>query len=83
MKGMARAFYLIGVEDDGNQLGLPESDLQESLQTLKFMAEQVGCDMVVRQLFAGEKGVTAEVLMRRRERMTVDVVQVMVCRSRK
>lgn len=77
-EGNDEAFYLIGVEDNGNQLGLNESDLQESLKNLQFIADQVGCEMMVRQLYAGEQGTTAEVYMRRRERITVDVVQVSV-----
>lgn len=77
-EGNDEAFYLIGVEDNGNQLGLSDEDLQESLKNLQFIADQVGCDMVVRRLFAGEQGTTAEVHMRRRERVTVDVVQVNV-----
>ena len=77
-EGNDEAFYLIGVEDNGNQLGLNESDLQESLRNLQFIADQVGCEMTVRQLFAGEQGTTAEVHMRRKQRITVDVVQVNV-----
>lgn len=77
-EGNDEAIYLIGVEDNGNQLGLSEADLQESLKNLQFIADQVGCEMMVRQLYAGEQGTTAEVHMRRRERMTVEVVQVNV-----
>jgi GTPase len=77
-EGNDEAYYLIGVEDNGNQLGLSDEDLQESLQNLQFIADQVGCEMLVQQLYAGEQGTTAEVHMRRRERMTIDVVQVSV-----
>jgi GTPase len=77
-EGNDEAFYLIGVEDNGNQLGLSDEDLQESLKNLQFIADQVGCEMMVQQLYAGEQGTTAEVYMRRRERLTVEVVQVNV-----
>jgi GTPase len=77
-EGNDEAFYLIGVEDNGNQLGLNDEDLQESLRNLQFIADQVGCEMMVQQLYAGEQGTTAEVYMRRRERLTVEVVQVNV-----
>lgn len=77
-EGNDEAFYLIGVEDNGNQLGLSDEDLQESLRNLQFIADQVGCEMMVQQLYAGEQGTTAEVYMRRRERLTVEVVQVNV-----
>jgi GTPase len=55
-EGNDEAVYLIGVEDNGNQLGLSESDLQESLKNLKYMADQVGCEMQIKELYAGEKG---------------------------
>jgi len=77
-EGNDTAVYLIGVEDDGNQLGISEDDLKESLRNLKFMADQVGCEMSIKQLFAGEQGVTAEVHMRRLTRLTVDTCQVNV-----
>jgi len=77
-EGNDEAFYLIGVEDNGNQLGLNDADLQESLRNLQFIADQVGCEMTVRQLYAGVQGTTAEVHMRRRQRITVDVVHVNV-----
>mmetsp|Transcript_25713 Transcript_25713/g.28040 ORF Transcript_25713/g.28040 Transcript_25713/m.28040 type:complete len:740 (+) Transcript_25713:101-2320(+) len=77
-EGNNEAIYHIGVEDDGNALGLSDSDMNESLKTLQYMADQVGCDMCVRQLYAGEQGLTAEVVMTRRERLTVDTIHLTV-----
>lgn len=77
-EGNGVAFYQLGVEDNGNPLGLSKGELQESLQNLKFMADEVGCEIAVCQLLAGERGVTAEVQMKRRERLTISTAQVMV-----
>jgi GTPase len=66
------AIYHIGVEDSGKSLGLSEPEMNESLKNLQMIADLAGCDMCVRQLYAGEKGLTAEVVMTRRERLTVD-----------
>eukprot|EP01036_Dinobryon_divergens_P026764 gene26764-35450_t len=74
-EGNDSAVYLIGVEDNGNQLGISDEELKESLRNLKYMADQVGCEMIVKQLFAGEQGVTAEIHMRRKTRLTVDTCQ--------
>lgn len=71
-EGNNEAIYHIGVEDDGTQLGLNESDLKESLRNLQYMADQTSCEMIVRQLYAGEMGLTAEVVMKRKERSTID-----------
>jgi elongation factor 1-alpha len=70
------AYYLIGVEDNGNQLGISEEEMNESLSNLKYIADQVDSDMSVVQFFSGAKGITAEVLIRRRQRRLVRVSQV-------
>eukprot|EP01038_Epipyxis_sp_PR26KG_P012545 gene12545-16824_t len=77
-EGNGIAFYLIGVEDNGNQLGLTDADLEESLGNLRYMAQQAGCDMSIKQLFSGSQGITAEVQMKRRERLTLNVEQLSV-----
>jgi GTPase len=78
-EGNGEAFYLIGVEDNGNQLGLTDAELKESLRNLQFMADQVGCEMSVRQMFTAVRGVTAEVHMKRKERQTVSITQMAIC----
>ncbi len=77
-EGNDEAVYHIGVEDDGTQLGLNESDLRESLRNLQYMADQASCEMIVRQLYAGEIGLTAEVEMKRRERSSIDATHLSV-----
>ena len=77
-EGCDEAVYEIGVEDDGNPLGLSPEDLEESLINLKRMADSVGCDMTVQQFLEGEVGVTARVLLRRTERLLIAPVQVQV-----
>lgn len=77
-EGDNEAIYHIGVEDDGHPLGLEESEMEESLKTLQIMADATDCDMFVRQLYAGEQGLTAEVVMRRRERTSIDTSQLHV-----
>ena len=52
--------------------------MSESLKTLQYMAEQADCEMIVRQLYAGEKGITAEVVMKRRERLTLETNQLYI-----
>lgn len=49
------ALYEIGVSDDGVLVGLTSDELEESLETLKLMAESLGCVMkVTRRLVVGE-----------------------------
>jgi GTPase len=49
-EGNDEAIYQIGVEDDGNPLGLSESDMEESLSNLSKMASVVGCSLTIRQV---------------------------------
>jgi len=77
-EGNDEAYYHIGVEDNGHPLGLTTEDLQQSLQTLQFMAEKANCEMIIQKLFAGEAGITAEVLMKRKLRSALDSHQVTV-----
>jgi GTPase len=71
-EGNDEAIYQIGVEDDGNPLGLSEPDMEESLTNLSKMAAEVGCSFTIKQLLAGQVGLTAEVVLRRLERQMVD-----------
>jgi len=49
------ALYEIGVADDGTFVGLAEDELEESLQTLKFMASSLGCIVsVLKKVAVGE-----------------------------
>ena len=77
-EGCDEAVYEIGVEDDGNPLGLSSEDMEESLVNLKRMADSVGCDMTVQHFLEGEIGTTAKVLLKRTERLLVAPVQVQV-----
>ncbi len=77
-EGNNEAFYHIGVEDNGNSLGISESEMNESLEVLKFMAEKTECEMTVRQIFTAEQGLTAEVMMKRKERATINRQQIRI-----
>lgn len=49
------ALYEIGVSDDGILVGLTQDELEESLETLKLMASNLGCVMrVTRMLVVGD-----------------------------
>ena len=40
-EGNGQAFYQIGVEDNGNPLGLDDEEMRESLGTLFYMARNL------------------------------------------
>lgn len=46
-EGFGEAIYDIGVSDNGSLVGLDETDLRDSLATLKRMANELGADISV------------------------------------
>lgn len=77
-EGNNEAVYQIGVEDDGNPLGLSSEELNESLMNLRKMADANNCSMIIQQYLKGEIGITAKVLLKRKERLKLGPVQVSV-----
>ncbi len=47
------AYYHIGVEDDGNPLGITDCDLKASLQTLEAMAKETECEVRLHDVSKG------------------------------
>ena len=60
-EGNGQAFYQIGVEDNGNPLGLNEDEMKESLGTLFFMARNLNAELMVTKVKIGIDGHIAEV----------------------
>ena len=46
-EGAGEALYDLGVDDDGTVFGLSECEMEESVATLKRMAEAIECDVSV------------------------------------
>jgi elongation factor 1-alpha len=66
-EGNGQAFYQIGVEDNGNPLGLNNEEMKESLGTLFFMARNLNAQLMVTKVKKGYEGEIAEVKVRRNE----------------
>jgi len=64
VEGGGEAFYVIGVTDDGNPVGLPPHELERSLKALEKIAEVVGAKMFLIRRARGKAGELAEVLLR-------------------
>jgi GTPase len=74
-EGKGRAFYMIGIQDDGTPTGLSPEDLDSSLQTLERMAEEVKAKLVIVKRGKGISGEIAEVMVSKtvREDVILDV----------
>jgi GTPase len=80
-EGKDLAVYEIGVTDDGYPLGISDEEMAESLENLQVMADAVGCSMTIKHRRMGELGTTVQVIMQRREKLTLNPchVHVAVC----
>jgi GTPase len=52
--------------------------MEQSLSTLRRMADTVGCSMTVRRVLEGKIGLTAEVVLKRKTRQSLESVQVLI-----
>jgi elongation factor 1-alpha len=59
------AFYVLGVSNEGEPIGLSEGEAAESLENLKKVAEEIGARATVLRQARAKKGQIIEVLIRR------------------
>jgi len=64
-EGAGEAVYEVGVEDDGNLLGLSLEDLQESIKTLYMVAQKINAEIKISRLIKGKEGSIAEIIVRK------------------
>ncbi|MHA2501864.1 MAG: GTP-binding protein [Candidatus Kariarchaeaceae archaeon] len=69
-EGQGEAYYYLGVEDNGTPLGLPQSDLDESIRILEEVAERAGAKVTVLRRSEGNDGQVAELLVRAQKNPT-------------
>jgi len=64
-EGHGEAFYIVGLSDDGQPIGLSDQELSNSLNNLKIIAQKAGANIQIIRTVMGEKGAIAEVYVRR------------------
>jgi elongation factor 1-alpha len=63
-EGYGECFYEIGVEDNGNDLGITQEELTQTLSLLNFIATDLGCQAKITKLIEGKQGYIAELYIR-------------------
>ncbi len=66
-EGGGVCFYQIGVEDNGNPLGLTREELELSVENLKRIVEKLNASANITKLHKGKVGFIAEVIIKRNE----------------
>ena len=64
-EGQGQCIYEIGIEDNGNPLGLSEEELKISIATLTEIAEKLNAKISCFNFFKGKSGTIAEVLIKK------------------
>ncbi len=62
-RGSGEAIYFIGVDDDGNLLGLSDEKIEESLFVLKNIAEEINATILKVEKYSGDNGQIARVFI--------------------
>ena len=63
-EGYGECYYEIGVEDNGNDLGITEEELVQTVSLLIFIANDLGCQAKITNVIEGKKGYIAELYIR-------------------
>lgn len=63
-EGGGECFYQLGVEDNGNPLGLPIEELELSVENLRRIVEKLDASANITKLHKGKMGFIAEVIIK-------------------
>ena len=63
-EGYGECYYEIGVEDNGNDLGITLEELTQTVSLLTFIANDLGCQAKITNVLKGKQGYIAELYIR-------------------
>ena len=66
-EGNGECYYIIGVEDNGNDLGIPKEELDISYSVINTIAINLGCTAEIQTLIEGQEGLIAEIYIKKQE----------------
>ena len=78
MEGDKIAFYFIGVEDNGNPLGIPDIHLINTLTVLCKIARDIKAEIKILEIFNGIEGKVALIMvgypLRDRQKLEIRII---------
>ena len=75
-EGCGECYYEIGVEDNGHTLGISKQELEISLSVINTIAVNLGCQTKVMKLIQGEKGLIAEMFIKKQEENLLNKIEI-------
>ena len=77
-EGCGECFYEIGVEDNGNALGISKEELEISLSVINTIAINLGCKAKISDLIQGQEGLIAEMYIKKQEENFINKIEVTI-----
>ena len=77
-EGHGECYYEIGVEDNGNTLGISKEELEISLSVINTIANNLGCKAKVIKLIQGEEGLIGEMYIKKQEDNYINKIEITI-----
>ena len=77
-EGSGECYYIIGIEDNGNTLGISKEELEISLSVINTIAINLGCKTKITKLIEGKEGLIAEMYVKKQEENIIDKIEINV-----
>jgi len=75
-EGCGECYYEIGVEDNGNTLGISKEELEISLSVINTIAINLGCKTKISKLIQGKEGLIAEMYIKKQEENLINKIEI-------
>ena len=77
-EGSGECYYEIGVEDNGNTLGISKQELEISLNVINTIANNLGCKTKIMKLIQGKEGLIAEMHIKKQEDDLLNKIEITI-----
>ena len=77
-EGSGECYYEIGVEDNGNTLGISKQELEISLNIINTIANNLGCKTKIMKLIQGKEGLIAEMYIKKQEDDLLNKIEITI-----
>ena len=77
-EGSGECYYEIGVEDNGNTLGISKQELEISLNVINTIANNLGCKTKIMKLIQGKEGLIAEMYIKKQEDDLLNKIEITI-----
>ena len=77
-EGRGECYYEIGVEDNGNTLGISKEELEISLSVINTIAINLKCKAKITKLVQGKEGLIAEMYIKKQEDNYINKIEITI-----